>query len=238
MRRGWQRGWWAGGATLVWLMGSAPSVGAEALGSPANVLRKNKWTMGVGGGGVFERALEGTASPKISFFDVGHYRGFGVTDWLTLYGKIGGGGMEFKDNTGTFDLGSALGFGGGVRVRFWENRDRGWEWTGSLLLTHLRARHKQKDEADWTEGQFATSVAKRFGRVTPYLGIKASIVDFDIKLRKDGLITSQAELAEDAFIGPLAGFDIAVGEYEDVAVNVEASYINGPTVDAAIQYTF
>src|SRR3989338_2963447 len=80
------------GVWVLWLPVMALGAGspvafAEPIGSPASILKKGKWMMGLAVSASPERALDGGDA---TVYAVGHSRGYGLTDWLSLYGKIGG----------------------------------------------------------------------------------------------------------------------------------------------------
>ena len=230
---------------LVMLCLGRPTIGdAEAIGSPSRILKKGTWAMGLGGGGVLGRDLKGNA--EATLYEFGHFRGYGVTDWLSLYGKLGVAFLEVDDPAivKPRDSSSNNRFGTNVlvaiqtRTRLWQSPQKKWEWDGSLQYVDIRKRHQGKNEGRWHQWQVATSVARAFGRVKPYLGVEWSMVNFNFKIRQEGELLTQGRYHEDASIGPFFGTDVYLGSAEDVMVNLETSYVGGGEVDASIRYIF
>ncbi len=233
-------------ACLLSAVGAAPRLHAETVGSPASILKKGQWVFGLSGGSVAERKLVGGGSPslKLLMHRLVHFRGYGLTNWLSVYGKVGAAYMEAKipqepiltKENGRFDLNRL--FGGQVKIKMWHNQKRDLEWDGSLQYLDVRARHKNDDEGQWQELQLATSVAKGFGRVKPYLGVKLSLVDLDFILRNNGQTIRQASARSDSTVGPFFGMDVYFGQFEDVVLNVEVASVDGAEVDLSMQYSF
>lgn len=229
---------------VICLLGLPGSLWAEAVGSPASILKKGKWVMGLSGGGLFGREFKGDA--QATLYQAGHYRGYGLTDWLSIYGKIGLAYLEVDDAAivKVNDSSTINRFGINVlssvqlKSRLWQHKTWGLEWDGSVRYTDVRARHKNKNEARWHDWQLATSVAKSMGRLTPYAGISYSIVDVTYRVRQNGQLLKQGTYDEDLPVDLFLGMDYALGSSEDVFVNVEGSFLNGGEVNVAVQYIF
>ncbi len=230
-------------ALLCGCMG-APRVWAEAVGSPASILKKGKWAMSLSGGALQGRSLSGQGEATV--YQGGHARGYGLTDWLSVYGKLGLARLTVDDPTiiKVNDTSSSNSFGANLfaavqlKSRLWHHVPSEFEWDGSLQYIDMRARHKGKNEARWHEWQFATSVAKPFGRVKPYLGTKLSLVNMHYRVRQQGVLLKDGTYHEDNPIGVFVGSDLLLGSSEDVVLNVETSYQGGLETNMAIQYVF
>lgn len=217
---------------------------AEAVGSPASILKKGQWVMGGGGGGLLGRALSGDANATI--YQAGHFRGYGLTDRLSLYGKLGAAYLEIDDpavQTATspssiHSFGAGLLVSVGAKGRLWRSASQKWEWDGSVQYVDVRARHRGDHDGHWREWVGATSVARSFGRIKPYLGLKYSIVDVDAKYRENGRPLKQVAYEAETTVGPFFGTDVYFGDQEDVIINVETSYVNGTEVGISVQYLF
>ena len=226
------------------LLAAPAALQAEAVGSPANILKKGKWVMGLATGTVWDRTLKGGGKARL--FQVGHYRGFGLTDWLSVYGKIGAAYLEVDDVTivkarshdpvnsfGTNVLTTVQ-----LKTRLFEDLRRDWEWDGSLQYVDIRGGHKGKNEGRWHEYQFATSLAKGLGRLKSYAGVKVDITRFRYKVREDGNLLRHDTYRHADPIGFFAGTDLYFGHAEDVVLNIETGYLNGAQIDVGIAYTF
>lgn len=236
---------WVAGLFLIGSALSYPHEGAaEAIGSPASILKRGQWAMGLGGGTLWERGLEGGAD--VTLHQGGHARGYGLTDWLSIYGKIGGAYLEVddasikktNDPSSTHSFGAALLVNVQLKGRLWENAAKTWEWDWSVQYVDIRARHRDGNDGRWHEWQFGTGVAKSFGRLKPYAGVKVSLVDFDYLIRQNGNLLQEGTYKEDGRVGAFLGTDIYFGESEQVILNVETSYTNGAELNVAITYTF
>ncbi|GEM_PF-2809594 len=241
-QRFWQTAW--GLSALLCGCVGASRVWAEAVGSPASVLKKGQWSMSASGGALQGRSLSGQG--KATVYQGGHARGYGLTDWLSLYGKLGLARITVDDPTilKTNDSSSSNSFGANLfaavqlKSRLWQHVPSQFEWDGSLQYIDMRASHKGKNEARWHEWQFATSVAKPFGRVKPYLGAKLSFVNMYYRVRQQGVLLKDGNYHQDSPFGVFVGSDFSLGASEDVVLNVETSYQGGLETNLAIQYVF
>ena len=226
------------------ILGVPRSAGAEAVGSPASLLKKGKWAMGLSGGGILGRSLKGNAEAQAAQF--GHYRGYGLTDRLSVYGKIGLAYLEVDDPSivkatsreAANSFGTNLLTSVQVKARLLEHERWQAEWDGSLQYVDIRGRHQGRNDANWREWQFATSVAKGLGRLKAYLGVKYNLLHMTYKVRDQGTLVRQDAYEQDHPLGLFVGTDYALGSSEDVILNVETSFLDGPEVDVAIAYTF
>ena len=223
----------------------APAVRAEAVGSPASILKKGKWVLGLASSFVPSRSMKGDA--KATVYGGGHARGYGLTDWLSVYGKIGGAFIEVDDPSITKkgdNPSTKNSFGGNlltslqVKTRLFEHKRTGVEWDGSLQYVDMRAGHNGKNEGRWHEWQFATSLARAFGRIKPYLGAKFSVVDFAYKVREEGVLLRHDKYEEDHPLGFFVGTDVSLGQHEDVILNVETGYVDGADIAVSLAYLF
>ena len=220
------------------LLCGMPEAHADDSGSPSSILRKGEWAFGLDFAALVDRGLQFEGDVKGHIFKAGHYRGYGLTDWLSIYGRLGAGYLEVKDDVATNSFGAAFLFSTQLKARFWQNASKDMEWDGSIQYVHLRSRHRGDNEGEWNEGQFATSVAKAFGRVKPYVGIKLAVIDFDFTLRKNSEITKQGTYKHDGFVGPFIGTDVYFGRTEDVILTLESAYVDGADVNIALTHRF
>ena len=156
----------------------AAALDAAPVGSPASLLKKGKWTFGVQASALPSRTLKG--GPTATVYQANHFRGYGLTDWLSVYGLIGGTYLAVDDSSitipnqsnTTHSFGGNVILGGQLKVKAWENRAKTWEWDGSVQYIDILGRHKDKNLERWHEWQLATGTAKSFGRFKPYVGVK------------------------------------------------------------------
>lgn len=217
---------------------------AESVGSPAGILKKGRWVMGLAGGGTKGREMSGDAETTITHG--GHYRGYGLSDRVSVYLKLGGAFIEIDDPgiKKTNDLDTTHSFGTNfmtglaLKTKFFESAAHRWEWDGSLQYLDLRQRHKGKNELRWHEWQLATSVAKEMGRAKPYLGLKYDMVNAFYRVRQNDQLLKQGRYKEKTRFGFFFGTDCYLGESEDVILNIESAYQDGPEVTVSLAYTF
>ncbi len=212
---------------------------AERVGSPADILERGQWIMSLDGGWL-ARTMKGGA--KAFVYEGGHSRGYGLTNRLSLYGKIGIAYLDVHDSA--FPQNIRSGFGANVVVDaklkaiLWESHQKDWVWGGSAQYIFLGAPHKRKNnQANWNEWQFSTSLAKSFGRVTPYAGIKLSLLQFRYLLRNQ-TTHIQSRYRPDGLVGPFGGIDLAFGEQKDTVLNIEGAYVGGPEITVALTKRF
>ena len=109
---------------------------------------------------------------------------------------------------------------------------------GRAVTTHIRARHRSDNDGTWQDWVAASSVARSFGRLTPYAGVKCTFLNFKYKIRQNGTVFQQGTYKDDGHVGVLFGTDYVFGRQEDVALNVESAYVNGAEITATLHYTF
>jgi len=239
---GGARRWMWRAAALSGVVGCASWVFAEAVGSPASLLKKGQWAMALGGGAISGRAL--SPGGEATAYQLGHFRGYGLTDWLSVYGKLGGAYLEINDASVKHPDGAIHSFGAGLllgvqlKARIWRHVKTGWEWDGSVQVVDMRFRHRTSHDGHWREWVLASSVAKDMGRFKPYFGLKYSMIDMDAKIRRNGQPFLQRNYTDDAAVGPFFGTDVYFGPAEDVIMNVETAYVDGPELNLAIKYLF
>ena len=227
--------------TPVVISSSIPSVYGESVGSPADILERGQWVMGLGGGGWWHRTMRGGA--RVSVFGGEHFRGYGLTNRLSLYGRIGAVDLQVQDSAFSSNPGSSNGFGANLlasaqlKAILWQNTRRDWDWDGSAQYLFIGAPHKRSgNQANWNEWQFATTLAKSFGRFKPYAGIKLSLLSFEYT--QHGQTTQHGTYKPDGIVGPVVGMDWTVGEDRNTVLNLEGSYIHGADLNLALTRKF
>ena len=229
---------------MAWAVGHATQVAAEPVGSPAGILKKGKWVFGLITGGFPARELDDGADTML--FQIAHYRGYGLTDWLSVYGKLGVAYLSLNDplvvkdgGSTTHSFGANAISGGQVKVKFFESPRHKWEWDGSLQYTDVRRRNRgTKNEVRFHDWQLATGLAKSLGKMKPYAGVKVSRSEMAFLIRQGGALLKRAEHKPDASLGFYVGADVYLGQYEDVVVNVESGYVDGAEVTVAVAHSF
>ena len=224
---------------LILCLFQAQAGEAASVGSPSSVLRKGQWVMGLKASGLSRDVTKSDLHAKAEFVGGSHFRGYGLTDWLSAYVGIGGAYFRVKGNAASDSFGANLAIDGQLKSRLWESERYGVEWDASAQYLYLGAPHRKKNnQGHWSEWQLASSVAKSFGPLTPYVGAKFSFVDLAFKIRKDNRITQQGTYKQDNIVSPFIGLDWYVGAAESLIVNVEGSFVNGAEADLSVAYRF
>ena len=200
--------------------------------------------MGLGGGAMVKRGLKGDAD--VNVYQGEHVRGYGLTDRISVYGAFGGAYLSVNDasikvpkaTSSTHSFGGGFLVSGGIKAKLWESANKLWEWDSALHYSFIRARHRSDNDGTWQDWMAATSVARSFGRLKPYVGAKCTLLQLKYKIRSDGTLIQQGRYKEDGPIGVLFGTDYVFGQQEDVVLNVETSYVNGTELAATLHYTF
>lgn len=208
---------------------------AEAIGGPAKV-EKGQWILGLGGGGLRKRRMKGTADA--SLYEATHFRGYGLTNRLTLYGDVGAAYITVNDSAVPSgvekDFGANLFAAVQLKMKLWEHVRYGLEWDGSAQYLYAGVPHKRdNNQAGWHEERLATTLAKSLGDFTPYLGVELSAVQFDYKFRSD-TFSSDGTYKPKGVVGPVAGMSWDFGEHKDTVLNIEATYVNGAEVTVGL----
>lgn len=217
---------------------------AAPVGSPASLLKKGQWDFALEGGGYLSKRpmeLSGTADYEVSLGYGYHSRSFGLTERLTITGKIGGSYGYIYDETTPgvqkkTSLSGGLVLGAQLKGIILEKKDIGLEWDGSGQFLYMRSHHKRsgKANADWYEWQVSTCLAKAIGRFKPYAGVKFSTVD----LEHDDGEGNKTSYDEDGNFGTFVGTDIYLGRDRDIVISLEAGFLLGTECYTGIRYRF
>ena len=225
--------------SIALVLGSSPRLSAEPVGSPSDI-EKGQWVFGIGGGGLVRRAMKGGA--KVSAYQAEHFRGYGLTHRLSLYGRIGVAYVDVDDSSFPSHISSGFGtnllLGIQLKAKLWESAKKDWLWDASAQYLYLGAPHRrEKNQANWNERQLATVLAKSFGPVKPYIGAKMSLLRFTYQLRNQ-TTHLRSRYHPDRIVGPVLGLDWFFGEDRSAVLNIEGSYLNGAEVTVAMTKRF
>ena len=217
-----------------------PAAGeAASVGSPAGSLRKGQWAMGLKASGASRDVAKSGLGAAADVIEASHFRGYGVTDWLSAYVGIGGAHLRVKDDTASNSFGANLAVDGQLKSRLWEHERYGLGWDASAQYLYRGAPHRKGgNQSHWSEWQLASSVAKSFGRLKPYVGVKLSLVNVKFKVRKDSRITQQGTYKGDGIVSPFFGLDLYLGDAESLIVNAEGSFVGGEEASLSLAYRF
>ncbi len=219
----------------------ASFLSGEAAGSPSELLKKGQWMLGLDVDSTVARELKtGGTSSKAYMLCAGHSRGYGLTDWLSVFGTIGAGYVSVKDNLGQHGFNTNLLASGQLKLRLWQSRGHGWEWDASSQYAYVGLPHRHSaNDIVWHEWQGATSLSRTWDRWAPYLGVKYDTVHADVKLRQNGeLLTQSGSYHSTLDVGPFLGFDWWIGEEHDTAFNLEVSAVGGAEMTCSLRKRF
>ena len=232
-------------ASLLLINMCATPVRGESVGSPSGILEKGQWLFGLDADGWNrDLRLSGSDTQKVSVLSSSHFRGYGLTEWLTLYAKVGVAFLRAKD-PGIANPDAKASFGGnlvlgtGMKARLWHNARRDWEWDATTQYLWLGAPHKRhNNQGFWQEWQLATTIAKSFGRWKPYAGVKPSLVRMRFTRRVGSTFIKSGTYHQNNFLGPVIGTDIYFGKDRKTVLNLETSYLDGPEISLALSVLF
>lgn len=218
-------------------------VQAAQVGCPASLLKKGQWDFAIEGGYINERPMEtdGNANYHVDIGYGYHSRSYGLTERLTITGKVGGsyGYLYDEATTGAgskTSLSGGLVLGAQLKGIIFENKEQGFEWDGSSQFLYMCSHHKRSGKAnvDWYEWQLATCLAKAFNRLKPYAGVKFTTVNLD---HDDGK-GNKTSYDEDGSVAPFVGTDIYFGDDRDIVVNLEGAFLIGNEIYIGVKYRF
>ncbi len=216
---------------------------AAPVGSPAGLLKKGQWDFSLEGAYLSERPMETAGDPNyhVNITHGYHSRGYGLSDRLTIRGRVGGTyGYIYDESIAGAQSETSMSGGMGLGVQLQgiilKNEKYGFEWNGSGQFLFMRSHHKRNGKAnvDWYEWQLSSCIAKAIGRIKPYIGVKFSTVDLDYDDGKG----NQTSYDEDGSVGPFVGTDIYLGEDRDIVINLEGSFLLGNELYGALRYKF
>lgn len=160
---------------------------------------------------------------------------YGLTDWLSLDLKGGAGNIKQRPTTQSeIDYTSSFSGGYGFRVKLYEDENNLKAVCGfQHISVHPKKIHVNSDihEAILDDWQASLLVSKDIGKVTPYLGVKWSRVDYihkmnDVRKRRMSDLTKS--------LGGVLGLDIPFNE--KTYLNLEAHFFDEQAFSIALLY--
>ena len=215
---------------------------AASVGSPASILKKGQWVFGLEGNFLSDRALElnGSSTYELKCGQGFHMRGYGLTDRISIYGKVGFGDLEVE-NTSTNKIDNLhTGFAGGLKIKglIFEEESLGIEMGVGAQFFYLYA-HRDASDTDWLEWQLSSYVSKEIWRLKPYAGVKFSWIELDFEIKEEeGGDKRRGTYEEDDLVGLFVGTDLYFGEDKAIFLNAEAGFITGNEFTIGLNYRF
>ncbi|MFA6356003.1 MAG: hypothetical protein WCY23_02725 [Candidatus Omnitrophota bacterium] len=199
-----------------------PAKGKMRVGYQVNVVLKHELKEGYG-----------KISSDQHYYDVS----YGVLDWFVFDGKLGVGNTDRKGgNVANVDYGYSFAGGYGFRIRFYDDEPSGVKLTGGFH--HISVHPRDVDigadryESFLDDWQLDLLCSKKFGRLTPYAGGKASVFEHVYRVNKG----DRKRVSPKYNGGVITGFDLKVRD--DVTVNVEGRFIDEDAISAGVYYSF
>jgi hypothetical protein len=161
---------------------------------------------------------------------------YGLLDWLSIDLKGGTGNIKQHPlNSDELDYPTYLGGGYGFRLKLYDcNRLK-----GVFGFQHISIHPKtisingQKHKAVLDDWQFSTLVSYEFTKITPYLGVRWSRVDYIHWIDRERDRT-RSDLTKS--IGLIYGFDLPVTK--NIWLNMEGSSFDNEAVSLSVNYSF
>lgn len=230
--------------SLVVIFVCCQAVFADSFGTLSTTLKKGQWMMSVEGYSAVNRDLKySDGSVESTYWGIYHGRGYGLTDRINVFAKVGYHDLRinpnpFKNEEESLKGGMAGGFYlKGIILKEPENLFELGIGGGFL---YCMAHQNNGPKYDWREWQIGTYAGKKFGRFAPYCGIKYADADASLKFKQkeEDLLAGSINVESDNKIGVFAGTNVYLNEDEDVYLNCEVNFISSIEIGAGLYYKF
>jgi hypothetical protein len=161
---------------------------------------------------------------------------WGLYDWLSIDSKCGLGNIKQRPTTsGEIDYSSSFAGGYGFRLRLYEKDKTKMVFGFQHISVHPKKSRLGDIEHraildDW---QTSFLVSRDFSKITPYLGVKWSRVDYIHKI-EDSRKRRMSDLTKD--LGCVAGFDFAFSQ--KAWLNIEGQLCDGQACAVSMNFSF
>lgn len=201
-----------------------------------NMPEKGKIVMGYQNNIVFKHLLDdsyGKIKSTQDFLDLS----YGVYDWFSFDGKLGVGDATHEGASfGKVAYGYSFAGGYGFRIKLMDNAK--YKTKAALGFHHISV-HEQdkvingdKYESFLDDWQVDLTVSRNFGKIGPFIGVKASKFDMVYNINHGG----RKRRPPKHWAGVVAGFGIDLRE--DISVKVEGHFIDETSLSSGIYYEF
>lgn len=163
---------------------------------------------------------------------------YGLRDWINLYGILGG--DSIKDDTG-FNGDPDLAFGGGVKLRLYQDEDIILGLTGQVL----RLTSRDSDvagitgltfESTWNEYDVALGASTQIAASSIYGGALFSKLDGELKTSSTISFPKKSHFKESSQFGLFLGGDAEL--MEQLRFGIEVRLISETSVSIRLSYAF
>ena len=225
---------------------------AESFGTLATTLKKGQWMLNLEGSGTINRDLKYEGGKvKSQSWGAYHARGYGLTDRINVFAKIGYQDLNkidpnpfitYQDDQ-VDNLKGGVSFGVSLKGLILKEPENPLEVAigGSFLYT--TANFSNGPKRDWREWQLGTYVSKQFfDRFGPYVGIKYADLNSTLKFKqKEDMgqeVGGSMNVSSDKKIGIFVGANVYLNKDKDVYLNCEINFVSSLEFGAGIYYKF
>ena len=211
------------------------SVGYAAPCYGTKMPAKKELFMGLQSRYIFNRYLEHEAG-KIRSRQEFLLLSYGVSDWLAIDLKGGSGNIkQHPGNADELDYPTYLGGGYGFRLKLYtsENLKAVFSFQHISIHPETVSVAGQKHKAVLDDWQFSTLLSYDFKKITPYLGVKWSRLDYIhwIDTQRDRV---RSDLTKS--IGLIFGLDMPVSK--NIWLNLEGELLDSEALSLSLNYKF
>ncbi|MFH1202383.1 MAG: hypothetical protein V1674_05800 [Candidatus Omnitrophota bacterium] len=160
----------------------------------------------------------------------------GLSDWLCVDLKVGAGSIKQRPtDSSEIDYSSSFAGGYGFRLKLYEEGKVKMVFGFQHISVHPKKTRlgDVKHRAILDDWQASFLISRQLSRVTPYLGLKWSRVDYIHKI-EDSRKRRMSDLTKD--LGMAAGFDLALND--KAWLNLEAQLFDTEAVSVSLNYSF
>jgi hypothetical protein len=219
---------------------------ADSFGTLSSTLKKGQWMMSLEGYGALDRDLKYSGGTVDAiYWGIYHGRGYGLTDRISIFGKVGYHDLDvdpnpFKNKEESLKGGMA----GGLYLKgvIFKDPESLFEVGVGGGYLYCSAHHDNGPKYDWREWQIGGYASKEFGRFTPYVGLKYSDLDSKLKFKEkpgEGDVRGGSiEVESDDKIGAFVGVNVFLSQDKDVYLNCEVNFISSLEIGAGLYYKF
>lgn len=220
---------------------------ADSFGTLTTTLKKGQWMMSVEGYnayGIAKRDLEySNGTTEGNYWGVFHGRGYGLTDRINIFGKIGCHTLKVDPNPFKKEEESLKGgMTGGLYLKGALLKEpQSWCELGlGGGFLYCSAHHDNGPKYDWREWQIGSYVSKEFGRFSPYCGLKYSDLNSTIKFKQkeEDLSSGSIKVESNDKVGAFCGANIYLNKDKDVYLNCEVNFISSLEIGTGLYYKF
>lgn len=197
--------------------------------------RKGEFFGGVQTHTIFKRHLEGEYG-KVRAAQYFFQLSYGVYNWLSVDLKAGAGNIKQHPlGSDEADYPSSFAGGYGFRIKCYDKEKINMVFGFQHISVHPKSIHLEeiKNKAILDDWQVSLLASYDFSKITPYLGVKWSRVDYIHWLRED----RKRRMSDSTkSFGLVCGFDLPLAE--DIWLNSEGQFFDGEAFSFSFNFKF